>query len=79
MSVSCGIPDFRSANGIYSRLSEFQLSDPQEMFDLEYFKFRPETFYSFAKEIYPSNFKPSPSHRFIKVKKVVFIHIQTYI
>ncbi|KAJ3319923.1 NAD-dependent protein deacetylase sirtuin-1 [Boothiomyces sp. JEL0866] len=66
VSVSCGIPDFRSKNGIYSRLSEFELSDPQEMFDLEYFKFRPETFYSFAKEIYPSNFKPSPSHMFIK-------------
>jgi hypothetical protein len=75
VSVSCGIPDFRSKNGIYSRLSEFELSDPQEMvfcqyliqFDLEYFKFRPETFYSFAKEIYPSNFKPSPSHCFIRM------------
>ncbi|KAI8899312.1 DHS-like NAD/FAD-binding domain-containing protein [Globomyces pollinis-pini] len=67
VSVSCGIPDFRSENGIYSRLQEFELSDPQEMFDLEYFKFRPETFYSFANEIYPSNFKPSPSHKFIKV------------
>ncbi|KAJ3343984.1 NAD-dependent histone deacetylase sir2, partial [Kappamyces sp. JEL0680] len=67
VSVSCGIPDFRSKNGIYSRLAEFELSDPQEMFDLAYFKFRPETFYSFAKEIYPSNFKPSPSHMFIKM------------
>ena len=79
VSVSCGIPDFRSKNGIYSRLSEFQLSDPQEMFDLEYFKFKPETFYAFAKEIYrmiiclhlqtslASNFKPSPSHMFIKM------------
>ena len=56
VSVSCGIPDFRSKNGIYSRLSEFQLSDPQEMFDLEYFKFKPETFYSFAKEIYRTSF-----------------------
>lgn len=56
VSVSCGIPDFRSKNGIYSRLSEFQLSDPQEMFDLEYFKFKPETFYSFAKEIYRTSY-----------------------
>jgi hypothetical protein len=67
VSVSCGIPDFRSKNGIYSRLSEFELSDPQEMFDIHYFKYRPETFYSFAKEIYPSNFKPSTSHWFIKL------------
>ncbi|KAI8928545.1 DHS-like NAD/FAD-binding domain-containing protein [Entophlyctis helioformis] len=66
-SVSCGIPDFRSANGIYSRLDEFELDDPQQMFDIQYFRVRPETFYSFAKEIYPSNFKPSPSHMFIKL------------
>lgn len=35
-SVSCGIPDFRSKNGVYARLDEFDLSDPQEMFDLSY-------------------------------------------
>ncbi|RKO91904.1 DHS-like NAD/FAD-binding domain-containing protein, partial [Blyttiomyces helicus] len=67
VSVSCGIPDFRSKNGIYSRLDEFELEDPQEMFDLHYFRARPQTFYSFAKEIYPSNFKPSPSHDFIRL------------
>jgi NAD-dependent SIR2 family protein deacetylase len=67
VSVSCGIPDFRSKNGIYSRLDEFNLDDPQQMFDLDYFKFQPATFYSFANEIYPSNFKPSPSHMFIKL------------
>jgi NAD-dependent SIR2 family protein deacetylase len=66
VSVSCGIPDFRSKNGIYSRLGEFQLSDPQEMFDIHYFRAKPETFYSFAHEIYPSNFEPSISHYFIK-------------
>eukprot|EP00842_Homolaphlyctis_polyrhiza_P005165 jgi/Hompol1/564/HPOL_005354-RA len=48
-SVSCGIPDFRSKNGIYSRLDEFELEDPQQMFDIHYFRYRPETFYSFAK------------------------------
>ncbi|CAG8456791.1 1624_t:CDS:2 [Paraglomus occultum] len=67
VSVSCGIPDFRSENGIYSRLSEFELDDPQDMFDINYFKERPKVFYSFAKKIYPSNFKPSPSHYFIKL------------
>jgi NAD-dependent SIR2 family protein deacetylase len=66
VSVSCGIPDFRSKNGIYSRLAEFQLSDPQEMFDINYFRYSPETFYSFAKEIYPSNFQPSVSHHFVR-------------
>ncbi|KAG0052628.1 NAD-dependent histone deacetylase sir2 [Gryganskiella cystojenkinii] len=67
VSVSCGIPDFRSPDGIYSRLSEFQLRDPQQMFDLRFFRKRPEIFYSFAREIFPSNFMPSPSHNFIKL------------
>ena len=51
VSVSCGIPDFRSENGIYSRLSEFDLDDPQDMFDINYFRDCPEVFYSFAKVI----------------------------
>ncbi|KAF8959194.1 NAD-dependent histone deacetylase sir2 [Entomortierella lignicola] len=67
VSVSCGIPDFRSEDGIYSRLSEFELDDPQQMFDLDFFRERPQIFYSFAREIFPSNFIPSPSHYFIKL------------
>ncbi|KAI1315009.1 NAD-dependent histone deacetylase sir2 [Mortierella claussenii] len=67
VSVSCGIPDFRSQDGIYSRLSEFELDDPQQMFDLDFFRERPQIFYSFAREIFPSNFIPSPSHYFIKL------------
>ncbi|KAG0346941.1 NAD-dependent histone deacetylase sir2 [Podila humilis] len=67
VSVSCGIPDFRSPDGIYARLSEFELDDPTQMFDWEVFCERPDLFYSFAREIYPSNFTPSPSHHFIKL------------
>ncbi|KAJ1915323.1 NAD-dependent histone deacetylase sir2 [Mycoemilia scoparia] len=60
--------NFRSPTGIYTRLNnEFGLDDPQQMFDIEYFRETPELFYSFAKELYPSNFKPSPSHAFISV------------
>jgi NAD-dependent SIR2 family protein deacetylase len=35
VSTSCGIPDFRSADGIYARLQQEtngELTDPQEMF-----------------------------------------------
>ncbi|GIY22981.1 NAD-dependent protein deacetylase sirtuin-1 [Caerostris darwini] len=69
VSVSCGIPDFRSRDGIYSRLSKDypELRDPQSMFDIEYFKRDPRPFFKFAKEIYPGQFQPSPSHRFIRV------------
>lgn len=67
VSVSCGIPDFRSEKGIYSRLQEYELDDPQQMFDIEYFRESPEIFYSFAKELYPAKYQPSPSHLFVKL------------
>lgn len=68
VSVSCGIPDFRSKDGIYARLrSEFpDLPDPTAMFDIRYFRENPAPFYNFAREIFPGQFVPSVSHRFIK-------------
>lgn len=53
VSVSCGIPDFRSRNGIYARLSVDypDLPDPQAMFDIGYFKKNPKPFFKFAKVI----------------------------
>ena len=40
VSVSCGIPDFRSKDGVYARLAvDFpDLPDPQAMFDIQYFR-----------------------------------------
>ncbi|OCH96332.1 SIR2-domain-containing protein [Obba rivulosa] len=70
ISVSCGIPDFRSRDGIYATLARddhYNLDDPQQMFDIHYFREDPALFYSFASKIYPSNFIPSPCHRFIKL------------
>lgn len=70
ISVSCGIPDFRSENGLYATLkekNEYDLDDPQQMFDIHYFREKPNVFYAFAKDIYPSRFIPSPCHRFIKL------------
>ncbi|CAH1407969.1 unnamed protein product [Nezara viridula] len=69
VSVSCGIPDFRSKDGVYARLAvDFpNLPDPQAMFDITFFRQDPRPFFKFAKEIYPGLFQPSPSHRFIKM------------
>ncbi|PPQ94448.1 hypothetical protein CVT25_002539 [Psilocybe cyanescens] len=89
ISVSCGIPDFRSRDGLYASLKgkgEYELDDPQQMFDIQYFKENPSGIFAFFiplqgkfhlsvkdtgvtgknSQIYPSNFVPSPCHRFIK-------------
>jgi NAD+-dependent protein deacetylase sirtuin 1 len=48
--VSCGIPDFRSAGGVYDSIAaRFDLPQPECLFDLEYFKHDPRPFYLFAK------------------------------
>ncbi|KAJ3203396.1 hypothetical protein HDU67_010212, partial [Dinochytrium kinnereticum] len=65
LSVSCGIPDFRSENGLYAQLADFNLDDPQQIFDIEYFKECPEKFYSFAATLIPGDTVPSFSHNFI--------------
>lgn len=51
VSVSCGIPDFRSRDGIYAKLSvEYpDLPDSQAMFDISYFYKNPRPFFKFAK------------------------------
>ncbi|RLN49604.1 hypothetical protein BBJ28_00025035 [Nothophytophthora sp. Chile5] len=58
ISVSCGIPDFRSENGIYSVYIEF-------------FRSNPRPFFAFAKELFPQSsgftFVPSRSHYFLKL------------
>ncbi|KAL5513215.1 SIR2 [Sanghuangporus vaninii] len=44
ISVSCGIPDFRSRDGLYAQLfssGAYDLDDPQQMFDINYFKRNP--------------------------------------
>ncbi|CAL1545658.1 unnamed protein product [Lymnaea stagnalis] len=69
VSVSCGIPDFRSRDGVYARLAKDfpNLPDPQAMFDIHFFRSDPRPFFKFAKEIYPGQFQPSPCHHFIRL------------
>ena len=47
ISTSCGIPDFRSSTGLYAKLQaegKYDLDEPQQMFDIHYFKEHPEVF-----------------------------------
>ncbi len=67
ISVSCGIPDFRSEGGIYSLLGEYDLPSPESMFDLRYFRCNPVPFFQFARELLPGKYRPSRTHYFIKL------------
>lgn len=42
------------------------LPAPEAMFDMRYFIKNPKPFFDFACEIYPGNFRPAASHRFIE-------------
>ena len=67
ISTSLGIPDFRSAGGIYDRLEKYNLSDPQEMFDIDLFRSDPSIFYDFAKELIPDIKGYSKTHAFLRL------------
>lgn len=51
ISVSCGIPDFRSRDGVYARLAKDfpDLNSPQAMFEMDFFMQNPYPFFKFAK------------------------------
>ena len=69
ISVSAGIPDFRSPKtGIYDNLEKYKLPNPQAIFELAYFREDPEAFYHLANEFLDtSKFEPTLTHWFIKL------------
>ncbi|TNV78721.1 hypothetical protein FGO68_gene10985 [Halteria grandinella] len=69
ISVSAGIPDFRSPEcGIYSKLKEYNLPQPEDVFTLDYFKQHPEAFYRFSKEFNKAGgYEATPTHYFIRL------------
>ena len=64
ISVPSGIPDFRSADGIYNQKSKLRYS-PEEIISHSFYEAHPEEFYEFYKEkmCYP-NAKPNAAHKY---------------
>ena len=69
ISVSAGIPDFRSPKiGLYANLQKYDLPRPQAIFDINYFREKPDAFYKLAKEFLDnSKFMPTKTHYFFKL------------
>uniref|UniRef100_A0A7S0YCI0 Deacetylase sirtuin-type domain-containing protein n=1 Tax=Polytomella parva TaxID=51329 RepID=A0A7S0YCI0_9CHLO len=69
ISVSSGIPDFRSpGTGLYSQLEKYGLPFPEAIFDISYFRHvSPRPFFTLAKELFPGSYRPSPAHCFLNL------------
>eukprot|EP00124_Ichthyophonus_hoferi_P002003 Ihof_evm7s122 gene=Ihof_evmTU7s122 len=74
ISTSCGIPDFRSEHGLYAMLDTYDggvgLSEPTDIFNIEYFKSNPGPFYTLCKNLLYANedpHKPSVCHYFLRL------------
>jgi len=79
VSVSAGIPDFRSpGTGLYDNLEAYNLPFPEAVFDLDFFKSNPDPFCSLAKEIWPGRYCPTVAHAFIKLLSDKGILLRNY-
>lgn len=66
ISTSAGIPDFRSPEtGLYANLARLNLPYAEAVFSIDYFRSKPEPFYTLAAELYPGKYRPTITHSFI--------------
>jgi NAD-dependent SIR2 family protein deacetylase len=68
ISVSAGIPDFRSPKtGVYDNLAEYNLPTPNSIFEINYFKEKPQAYYKFCQTFNLEGYNPTPTHFFLKL------------
>lgn len=63
VSTECGIPDFRSEDGLYNKKNKFPYR-PEEMLSHSFFKRHPDIFYKYIKEtLLRFNVEPNFGHK----------------
>eukprot|EP00127_Corallochytrium_limacisporum_P006930 Clim_evm16s238 gene=Clim_evmTU16s238 len=68
LSVSAGIPDFRTpGTGLYDNLEKYNLPYPEAIFTMDFFNTDPSPFFLLSKELMPGKFKPTLGHFFIRM------------
>lgn len=68
MSTAAGVPDFRSPNtGIYASIQKYNLPHPEDAFNIDCFKNKPEIFYEISKSILPTRLYPTLAHYFVRL------------
>jgi len=66
ISVPSGIPDFRSKEGCFAQVQKkYNLSYPEQLFEISSFKRNPKPFYDFCKGFNIDNCKPTKTHLFM--------------
>lgn len=68
-SICQGIPDFRTpGTGLYDNLAKYELPYPQAIFDIDYYKEKPQAFCTLAQELWPGrSHSPTLTHSFLKL------------
>lgn len=79
ISVSAGIPDFRSpGTGLYSKLQNYNLPYPEAVFELGYFRKNPKAFYTLSNGFLTAEIKPTTSHFFQKMISDTGVLVQSF-
>jgi NAD-dependent SIR2 family protein deacetylase len=64
-----GIPDFRTpGTGLYDNLQKYNLPYPEAVFDVDFYREKPQPFCALAKELWPGlTHSPTLTHSFLKL------------